>query len=54
MSDAAAFDALTAKVNELAQLCRELSQENAELRSQFSQLSAVDAAGWLAPTAASR
>jgi hypothetical protein len=43
MSDAAAFDALTAKVNELAQLCRELSQENAELRSQFSQLSADDA-----------
>jgi hypothetical protein len=43
MSDAAAFDALTEKVNVLAQVCGQLSQENAELRSQISQLSAVEA-----------
>ncbi len=43
MSDAAAFDALTAKVNELAQVCGQLSQENAELRSQVSRLSAAGA-----------
>ena len=38
MSDAAAFDALTDKVNELAQVCAQLSQENTELRSQLSRL----------------
>jgi hypothetical protein len=38
MSDAAAFDALTAKVNELAQICADLSQENAELRSQLARV----------------
>ncbi len=43
MSDAAAFDALTTKVNELAQVCGQLSQENAELRSQISRLTAVEA-----------
>jgi hypothetical protein len=34
--DASAYDALAAKVNELAQLCARLTEENAELRAQVS------------------
>ena len=40
MHDAEAIGALTAKVDELARACARLSQENAELRSQVSALSA--------------
>lgn len=40
MHDAAAFDALAAQVNELAWVCARLTEENAELRSQVSALSA--------------
>lgn len=40
MHDAAAFDALAAQVNELARACARLTEENAELRSQVSALSA--------------
>jgi hypothetical protein len=43
MHDADAIDALTAKVNELARFCAQLSQENAELRHQVSALSALAA-----------
>lgn len=39
MKDAAAFDALSAQVNELARVCARLTRENAELRSQVSALS---------------
>jgi hypothetical protein len=42
--DAAAIDALAAKVNELAQTCDRLSIENAELRDQVYLLSAGTAA----------
>ncbi len=45
MGDGAAFDALTAKVNELAQVCAQLTQENTDLRSQISRLSAVEPQG---------
>jgi len=41
MHDCAAIDALTAKVDELAQTCARLSRENAELGSQLSALFAV-------------
>ncbi|HXL93195.1 MAG TPA: hypothetical protein VN969_30070 [Streptosporangiaceae bacterium] len=43
MYDAGAIDALTAKVDELARLCAQLNQENAELRRQVAELS-VEAA----------
>jgi hypothetical protein len=36
--DLASFDALTAKVNELGQMCVRLSRENAELRGEMSRL----------------
>jgi hypothetical protein len=54
MHDADAIGALTAQVNELAQVCARLSKENAELRSQVSALSARQplAAASTSPTAA--
>ncbi len=40
MHDTGAIDELTAQVNELARFCAQLGQENIELRSQVSALSA--------------
>lgn len=51
MDDAAAIDALTAKVDELARTCARLSSENAELESQLSALVA-EAAHLREPSAA--
>jgi hypothetical protein len=39
MHDSAAFDVLTAKIDELARVCDQLGRENAELRSEVSRLS---------------
>lgn len=41
--EAAAFDALAAKVDELVQVCTRLSRENAELRDRMSRLPATAA-----------
>ncbi len=43
MNDIAAFDSLNAKIDALAQVCRQLSQDNAELRSQVAALTAEQA-----------
>jgi hypothetical protein len=42
VNDIAAFDSLNAKIDALAQVCRQLSQENAELRSQVTALTAAE------------
>jgi hypothetical protein len=39
MRNSAAFDALTAKIDELARVCDQLGRENAELRREVSRLS---------------
>jgi len=49
--DSAAFDALTAKVEELGQVCARLSRENAELRARVSGLPAGIARGDACPDA---
>jgi hypothetical protein len=52
MQDSAAFDVLTAKIDELARVCDQLGRENAELRSEVSRLSG--GARPVAPSAAVR
>jgi hypothetical protein len=47
--DSAAFDALAAKVEELGQVCAQLSRENAELRARVSGLPAGSARGTARP-----
>jgi hypothetical protein len=43
VNDIAAFDSLNAKIDALARVCRQLGQENAELRSQVATLTAEQA-----------
>jgi len=52
MRDSAAFDVLTAKIDELARVCDRLGRENAQLRNEVSRLSG--GARRVAPSAAVR